>query len=557
LNQNLNIKKIAQELGVQYILEGSVRRSGELIRVTAQLIKADEDVHVFSSSWDKDSTNVFKVQDEIAQSVLETLEIKLLGKTEVASSNIGTEDIVAFAEYSRGVAYIRSRTKEDFARAIEHFTKALSLDPNYAQAYAMLAEAYLLQLSYGLISSDKAFELATPNIDSALQLNRELAEGHAVMGLMRWQMSYQGGMDDIEPEQLAKAKFHLNKAIEINPSNAEAYMWYGSILQNDGLIKDGSALYKKAFEIDPQAAVVGYNYGIDLVRRGKYEDAMAVFNVVVRNNPNYANAYVIAGDVSFAVGQLDQAFKLFQRIEELSGDRQEWLMKQNDILIPFENFEMAQSNIDELAKSDNLKIKEMLPFWQAKLWAAQADFESLKRWTETLDEDSRVWLERLWRGVSAMSEQRWDYAISDLESSLRLLREKDHSGRNNMEIEIQVLLASAYKAVGNSLQTESYISGAQEHINKMVSHEYISPHLLRYQQAALAAISGKSLEALGLLRQAIQEGFVDVWQVKIDPAFGELREDPTYLAILREFDAKIRLMKMNVPELEEQLATRI
>ena len=359
-NKNMNVRKIAAELGVQYILEGSVRRSGEKIRVTAQLIKADEDVHIFSSTWDKDTTNIFKVQDEIAQSVLDTLEIELLGKSDTKKSAIGTQNIAAFAEYSRGVAYIRNRNKDDFENAIIHLNKALAIDANYAEANAMLAQTYLLQLSYGLIERKTAFELARPNIDQALHINRELAEGHAVMGLFHWQIA-NGKEDnpDERKEELRQAKFHLNKAIELNPSNAEAYMWYGSILQGEGDIADGSKLYKKAFEIDPQAAVVGFNRGSDLARNGHYEEAMAVFNTVVRNNPNYANAYAIAGDVSYAVGQLDQAYSMYKRIADLSGSDTDWLFSANKILIPIGHFEMAQQNLDRIGELKNEKYHKI------------------------------------------------------------------------------------------------------------------------------------------------------------------------------------------------------
>lgn len=551
-NQNINIKKIARELGVQYILEGSVRRSGDLIRVTAQLIKADEDVHIFSSSWDKDTSNVFKVQDDIAQSVLETLEIKLLGKSENTSSKIGTQDIAAFAEYSRGVAYVRSRSKDDFVKAIEHFNKAISLDSNYAQAFAMLAESYLLQLSYGLISSEKAFELAKPQIDKALELNRDLAEGHAVMGLMKWQISDHLDTEKLKNEAIIKAKFHLNKAIEINPSNAEAYMWYGTMLQNEGLIEDGSALYKKAFEIDAQAAVVGYNWGMDLVKRGKYEEAMSVFNVVVRNNPNYANAYAIAGGVSFAVGQLDQAYKLYKRIGELSGDQMEWLIRANDILIPFEEYELAQKNIDALRASDNMKVREMLPYLQAKLWIAQQDFTRIRDWTETFDEDSSEWMERFWRGVSFLSEEQWEYAIKDLTASLELRAKNAKHGLSTIEIDIRLLIAHAYKTTGDSIKSELYLDSAKQQIDQMTASGRTSPHLLRYHQAVYASLTGDSLKALGLLRQAIQEGFMEVWQIKIDPAFEQVRDDPTFKAILREHELKMRLMRQNIPEFQRQ-----
>ena len=556
-NKNINIKTIAKELGVQYILEGSVRRSGELIRVTAQLIKADEDVHVFSSSWDKDTTNIFKVQDEIAQSVLETLEIKLLGKSELQHSSIGTNDIAAFAEYSRGVTYVRNRNKEDFVKAIVHLNSALAIDPNYAEANAMLAQTYLLQLSYGLIEQESAFELATPNIEAALSLDPELPEGHASKGLLLWQVS---NMYDDSPadqqEKLRQAKFHLNKAIELNPSNAEAYMWYGSILQKQGQMADGSRLYKKAFEIDPQAAVVGYNRGIDLIRVGNYEDAMRVFNIMVRNNPNYANAYQIAGDVSYSVGQLDQAYNMYKKISELSGDNTEWLRNANNILIPIGHFEQAQQNIDALALNQNSKhgYKDMLSQLQAKLWLASKNYSAYNQWTEGFEEDTDNWGERLWRGIGSLTKKEWHHAAEEFEQAYSLLQNNKGERQDEMTIRIQLFLAKAWKEQGDRIKSDSYLDSAALEMDKLVKVLGFSSQVLRYQQAAHAAISDDRLRALGLLRQAIQEGFVDIWMVEFDPSFDGIRQDPTYRAILREFSTKINLMRLNIDSQNEKLA---
>jgi len=554
-NKNINVKTIASELGVQYILEGSVRRSGNQIRVTAQLIKADEDVHIFSSTWDKDTTNIFKVQDEIAQSVLETLEIKLLGKSELQKSDIGTQDIAAFAEYSRGVAFVRNRTKDDFDNAIVHLKKALEFDVNYAEANAMLAEAYLLQLSYGLISREKAFELAKPNIEKALSVNRELPEGHAVMGLLHWQMA-NGKEDDPQEaeEELKQAKFHLNKAIELNPSNAEAYMWYGSILQNEGLLADGSKLFEKAFEIDPQAAVVGYNRGLDLVRTGQYEEAMAVFNTVVRNNPNYANAYQIAGDVSYSVGQLDQAYSMYKRIADLSGNDTEWLLSANQILIPIGRFEQAQQNLDKANETENEKYQMEMPQLQAKLWLAANKMQKFYAWVDSIDEDSTDWGDQLWRGFAALSKHQWKYAAQDLEKSLKLLKGSQGKRRDHMTVRIQLMLARAWQGAGDKLRSESYLKAVESEIKLLISRQSIGPQILRYNQAAHAAISNNTLQALGLLRQAVQEGFVDIWMVKSDPSFDSIREDPTFAAILREFDSKMRLMRNNIENSQNKFA---
>jgi len=554
-NQNINVKTIAKELGVQYVLEGSVRRSGDLIRVTAQLIKADEDIHVFSSTWDKNISNIFKVQDEIAQSVLETLEIKLLGKSKHQAFDTGTQNIAAFAEYSRGVAYVRNRSEEDFIKAIEHLNQALILDANYAESYAMLAQTYLLQLSYGLIETESAFAFAKPRIDKALSLNKDLPSGHAVKGLYHWQLANTKKNSLIAATQeLEKAKLHLNKAIELNPSNAEVYMWYGSILQNQGHMADGSELYKKAFEIDPQAAVVGFNRGSDLVRTGQYKQAMNVFNTIVRNNPNYANAYAIAGDVSYSVGKLDQAYNMYKKIAELSGNNNEWLLRANRILIPFGHFDLAQQNLDKVGTTKNKKYKEELVQLQAQLWLASNNIEELDRWVSTFQENTQVWHERLWRGFVALTKDDWKFATQELEQALELSKMDNPKFENEMTIRLQLMLAAAWKKSGNILRAESHINQVTLEIERLDQSQSISPQFIRYCQAALAALSDNNLRSLGLLRQAIQEGFVDVWVIDIDPVFEYVRKDPTYDAIIREFNARIRLMRLSIESQNNKLA---
>jgi TolB-like protein/Tfp pilus assembly protein PilF len=552
-NKNINVKTIAEELGVQYVLEGSVRRSGDLIRVTAQLIKADEDVHIFSSTWDKDISNIFKVQDEIAQSVLETLEIKLLGKNEKQSSDIGTQNIAAFAEYSRGVADIRKRTKKDFESAIVHLNKALAIDPNYAEANAMIAQTYLLQLSYDQIKKEEEiFKLAKSNIKKALKINSELPEGHAVKGLLHWQIAAKSKDDsETNEEELQKAKYHLNKAIELNPSNAEAYMWYGTILQDEGKVEDGTQLYKKAFEIDPQAAVVGFNRGIDLARSGNYEEAMLVFNTIVKNNPNYANAYSIAGNVSYSVGQLDQAYTMYKKIAELSGDNMEWLATSNRILIPLGHFEQVQQNIDELSEHESSRVKEMLPHLQAALWVASDNLSPLKKWIATFDEETEDARELLWRSYASMSDEEWKYAITDLEKLLAFLTAQKGASKDERMVRVQLLLARSWQALGDKINSESYLSDASFNINKLLNSQWYNPNKIRYSQAALASLSNKPLEALSLLRQTIQEGFVDIWMVKVDPAFDGIKGDPTYRAIMREFDAKMRVLRLKIESKHE------
>ncbi len=546
-NKNLNIKTIAEELGVQYILEGSVRRSGDLIRVTAQLIKADEDVHIFSSSWDKNVSNIFKVQDEIAQSVLNRLEIQLLGKNDSNKTEIGTQDIAAFAEYARGVSNLRNRGKADFLQAIVHFNRALEIDPDYAAVEAYLAEAYLLQASYGLIEIEKAIRLAEPHIEKALSLAPELAEGHAVKGLYHWQLANLKVQDkEASQSEFKRAKIHLNRAIELNPSNAEAYMWYGSILQLSGQAADGSKLFEKAFEIDPQAAVVGFNRASDLVSQGRYDEAMQVFNTIVRHNPNYANAYSIAGDIYYAKGELDKAYFMYQKIAEISDGSSEWMLSANRIFVAFGMWEQAQQNIDAVAKSGNFAIKRILPSLQAQLWLASQQDDQFNQWIESLNENSDNWADHMWRGFSLVKQGQWQYAIDALEKSLTQYNESMNLPASEISIRINLMLANASKNLGAQFKMEGYLEKVQQQVDYLLSHNLRVAQLMKYYQASHAAISNKPLIALGLLREAIQQGFSDVWLLKIDPSFDSLAGDPTFNTLIREFESKLRLMRLNI-----------
>lgn len=116
------------------------------------------------------------------------------------------------------------------------------------------------------------------------------------------------------------------------------------------------------------------------------------------------------------------------------------------------------------------------------------------------------------------------------------------------------MLATAWQELGDSLKSESYLDSAAADLASLQSQQVINPQSIRYHQAVSAALSNEPLVALGLLRQAIQEGFVDVWMIEFDPAFNKLRDDPTYLAIIREFDSKSRLMKLNIEAQEQRLA---
>jgi TolB-like protein/Tfp pilus assembly protein PilF len=586
-NTNINVRRIAQELGVEYILEGSVRRAGDVIRVTAQLIEANTDTHVFSKTWDRTTTDVFKVQDEIAQSVLQELKVNLLGEVESSQSEIGTQNIAAFAEYSKGLAFLRNRSQSDFENAIIHFKQALSIDTQYAEAMAMLAETYLLQVSYGLIQFKQAHQQAKPYIEKALSISPLLGSAHAVKGLMHWQLANQQYSVEKAPEkgdstktkdqtvvsktdkkasqvasfdamnkQLETAKSHFAQAIEINPSLAEAYMWYGSVLQQQGQFADGAKLHQKAYEIDPRAAVVGFNRAMDLIRYGDYKQAMDVFNAVVRNNPNYPNAYSIAGEVSFAVGQLDQAYSMYNRLATLSDDKFMWLINSSRIFIPLGQYELAQNNIEQLNKEQNKpinKLESKFDWLQANIWLASKDFASFYDWTNSFDEETKSSSQRFWRGLASLKQQKWQFAIDDLTQGLALSRRHNSQRIDEETVDAQLLIARGYQGLGNQLKSSHYLNLAEQEI-RFLQEQGFDSKMIRFHQAALAALKGESQASIALLRQSVQEGFVDFWKAEANPVFISIRDDEGFKLIREELNIRLRLIQNSIESQYGRLA---
>lgn len=550
-NKNLNVKTIAKELGVQYILRGSVLRSDDKIRVTAELIKAGEDIPVFSSSWDKDINNIFNVQDEIALSVLKTLEIKLLSK-ESNSESMGTKSIAAFAEYSKGVVAVRNRSKEDFRKAKNYFNSAINIDPNYAEAFAMLAETYLLEASYDSSVEPADAQVSANNyIEKALNLNGELAIAHSAKGLLHWQIA---DSSENKEAELQNAKRHLNLAIQLNPSNAEAYMWYGSILLDSGEYSDGMKLRKKAYEIDPQAAVVGFNRADDLITQGDYKGAMNVFNNIVRNNPNYENAYSIAGEISLTTGDLEQAYFYFNKAKSLGGDEWMWRLKVNQVYLPIGEFEKAQANLDFLmanrAKSIQSKIIEN--YLQPQLWLAWGKVEEIRKWVSTFERETEQWHERLWRGYIALDTGMWNEAIEEFEFVQSIMGEQTNLMEYNLLIRTNLFLSKAWKERGDSIKSENYISMASARIDYLTNEQKFNPIKFRYHQAAIANLSGDQFDSLNLLKQAVQEGYVDIWSLKMDPLFSNLRDDPIYIDLLFNLEIKLNQYKKTINDAENE-----
>jgi TolB-like protein/tetratricopeptide (TPR) repeat protein len=267
-----DLRVIAEKLGVTTILEGSVRKDGEHIRVTAQLIKADDGYHLWSETYDRKLDSIFAIQDEIAGEVVTALKITLLDDGDAGSARPATvalardkptENMEAYTSYLRGQHMIRSRAGDDMFTALREFRHAVELDPDFAEAHVGVANGYTLLANYGYRNIDEVAPLAEASIDRALALNPDLGGAWAAKSLLE-------ELRGATPEETLPL---LKKAVSLNPNDAQSLAWLASDYGDANRFDDQFATLQKAYALDPLSAIIIFNMAIVSKENGLDDEA--------------------------------------------------------------------------------------------------------------------------------------------------------------------------------------------------------------------------------------------------------------------------------------------
>ena len=237
--KDFDIPDVAQRLGVTTVLEGSVRRAGDRVRITAQLIDTASDSHLWSETYDRELKDVFAIQDDIAKSIVDALEVTLTPKERRSLQFVATTDVKAFDYYLRGRRYFYTMGKKDFHHAIKMYEQAIEQDPNYALAYAGIADAYSFLYQWTESSPENAAKANEASIH-AVELDSDSAEAHAARGMA---LSLIKQYDDAERE--------FETAILLNPELFEAYYLYARDCFAQGKAEKAARLFSKATEVNP------------------------------------------------------------------------------------------------------------------------------------------------------------------------------------------------------------------------------------------------------------------------------------------------------------------
>src|SRR6476619_601646 len=306
-----NLRDVARQLGVAHILEGSVQKSNDQVRVNVQLINALTDAHLWADTYDRKLTDIFAVESEIAKTIAEMLQARLTGSEKTAISKKPTENPEAHELYLKGRFFWNKRTADDLRKSIDYFNQAVQKDPNYAQAYAGLAQAWKLLPAFNGGAPKDCFPQAESAAKKALALDDTSSSAHAAMASLKGLagFDYPGAISEYA------------RALQLNPNDATAHQWFGNdTLANVGQNERELSEMKRAVELDPLSLVINSNLGWAYIHLGRLDEAIAQLRKTVEMD----------GAFYYARYNLAQALELKGAIPEATAEYQKTMSMTED-----------------------------------------------------------------------------------------------------------------------------------------------------------------------------------------------------------------------------------
>ena len=304
------IDQIGRELGVDYILEGSVRRAGERVRITAQLVQVSDQTHLWAQSYNRHVADVFAIQIDVAEQIARALALELLPGEQAALAQALPTSPAAHEAYLRGRYYWNKRTPEALKKAVEYFQRAVEQDPGYALAYAGVADSYAVMASWNLLPPDEGYPKAKAAARKALEIDDTLAEAHALLAIVAKEYDW----------NFSGAERGFKKALQLNPGYATAHQWYAEYLAAMGRHEEAIAEIERAEELDPLSLIINAIAGYVCYFASEYDQAIDHCQKALELDPNFATAHYFIGWVYERKGMYGEAIAELQKARTLSGN---------------------------------------------------------------------------------------------------------------------------------------------------------------------------------------------------------------------------------------------
>jgi eukaryotic-like serine/threonine-protein kinase len=307
--RNQDVRDIGKKLAVSAVLEGGVRKAGKRLRITAQLINVADGYHLWSDRYDREEEDIFAIQDEISQSIVKALKVKLAGPQQTGLVKVHTENLEAYNLFLQGRYYWSKRTADGLHASIEYFQRAIAEEPGYAIAHAALADSYSLLCSYHLMSPVESIAKAKVAALRAVELDPSLAEAHEALGHVKI-------LYDWEWESAGE---EYRQSIALNPFFATARQRYALLLSLRGQQSEATEEIRKAEKLDPLSLIIITDTALIAYVHGHYEEAIGISERVLSMDPQFPVAMFVAGLAHEQAGRYEEAIGQFHRSAEKSG----------------------------------------------------------------------------------------------------------------------------------------------------------------------------------------------------------------------------------------------
>lgn len=307
--KNASVGEIGEKLGVKKVLEGSVRRSGQKLRISVQLVNASDGFRLWSESYDREMEDIFQLQDEITLSVIDALKVELLGAAKEVVLRRYTDDAEAYELYLKGRYHHYNYTADGWKRAVEFFEMALARQPDYAPAYAGMASSLGCLSFFGFLPAERSIPQGRSAAIRALKYDPDLAEAHLSLALITFFFDWD--------RENAEKEFKL--AIALDPNNAEAMSFYAIYLGSEERFDEAVEWSRRSLEIDPLSPLISMNVGWTYFSAGLFDQARGEIQKMIDIEPEFYGAYWLSGAIHLSQGKYDEAVSDLEKAVEHGG----------------------------------------------------------------------------------------------------------------------------------------------------------------------------------------------------------------------------------------------
>jgi len=373
---------VGHELGVQAVLMGRVMQRGDGLSISAELVNARDNSHIWGGQYKREFAAILTVQEEIAKGVAERLQPRLTDEEHLRLTKRHTESTEAYQLYLKGRYYFNRQTADDFMKGLGYFEQAIHFDPNYALAYAGLADCYY-GLSFLSLSSKEAMPKAREAAQKALEIDNTLAEAHTSLALVKWTFDW----------DWPGAEREFKRAIEINPDYGFAHQQYGMYLALMGQFDRAMIELKKAQRLEPLSPWISADLGLVFYVARRYDEAIQQFQETLKIDQNFAQAHLNLGFVYEQKGMYEEAIAEMRKAVSVSGDRKKFVGYLGYAYAVAGKRAEAQNMIDEWKGASSQGYAS--PYHVARIYTGLGKKDQAFIWLEKATEErysSMVWL---------------------------------------------------------------------------------------------------------------------------------------------------------------------